>query len=826
MRYRLLVTSSVVAALASLYSASPALAQSSEPAASDEVGDHASDIVVTGVRGKPRSILDSPTPIDVISGDAIEDGGKANLYQSLQAQVPSFNQPMKAGGGTSSAVVTGALRGLNPDHTLVLVNGQRWHNTALINLGQQLYNGSVPVDLGMIPASAIERIEVMREGAAAQYGSDAIAGVINIILKSKPGGSVSAQYGQNFDKGDGDLALARGDYGFDISDSGSLNLFFSVAKQSQSNRAFAVASSLQLYPRLPDGSLDPREATVDRVITKGFGVYSYRQFQFGYNLKEQLGDIELYSFGIFNRRIQDILYPPIIPNQKEALPELYPNFTYPLFQLRENDGQIALGLRGQLGGWDWHLSSTAGEDYAPQHISRNLNPSLGPTSPTEFHLGTLIGQQWVNSLDLTRGLGLAKSGNLQVSFGLQHRLERFKIKPGDPESYILGSYVRPAGQAFAGVPMAPGAVYAPGFRPQDAGSWKRNILGAYVELGYEPNDKLFIGVAGRADHYDDSSGTSLVGKIDGRYKLTDWLTLRGSFGNGFHAPSLPQQHYSNARATPLVLTSAGTVIITNQTLPVDNPAAIALGSTPLKPEKSVDASLGFTLNPAANFNLTVDGYVVKLRDRIVLSSLLRGAAVDTILVANGLAPNLTGQYFTNALDTRTIGLDVIATYTKDLDALGKLRLTAAANYNHTKITHIDPNPPELNALGSSYQLVNRTTQGFLTRAIPETKIMFGQNWAVGGFEFNLQETRYGKFANPGVTAALDRFFPAKWIVDAQVKYKITDRLSVAIGADNLFNVYPPPNNIPSTTNGQDQYPRFAPYGFTGGSYYGRISADF
>jgi iron complex outermembrane receptor protein len=783
-------------------------------------------VTVTGVRGKPRSVLDSPTPVDVLGGKELKEAGHANLYQDLQMLVPSFNQPAKAGAGTSSAVLTGGLRGLNPDHTLVLINGMRWHHTALINVGNQLYNGSVPVDLGMIPTSAIERIEVLREGAAAQYGSDAIAGVINVILKDSPGGSVSAQYGQNFDRSDGEQELVRGDYGFHYAATGSLNLFFSLQNQDQSDRSYPVDAGSQLFPKLPNGQPDPREATVDRQISHGFGAFPYRQLQIGYNGHDRFGDVELYSFGTFSRRIQNILYPPLIPNSAVALPEIFPNFAYPLFQIRENDAQLAIGARGTLSDWDWNISSTAGEDHAPQYLSQSLNSSLGPTSPTSFHLGTLISREWTNSLDVTRKLDLANGGSLQVSFGVQDRLEGFEIEAGDPASYAQGSYVRPAGQAFAGVPLPGGAQFAPGFRPADSGSWNRNISSAYGELGYEPNSRLFIGAAGRVEHFNDSSGTSVVGKLDGRYKLADWLSVRASFGNGFHAPSLVQQHYSNARTTPSTAAATLGQIITNQILPVDNPPAIALGATPLGPEKSVDASVGFTLSPASNFNVTVDGYTVKVNHRIALSSILQGTAVNNILVANGLPPNLTGQYFTNAVDTRAVGADTIASYRKSLGSFGDVRLTAAVNINHTQITHVDPNPPELSSLGSAYVLVDRTTRGYLTDAIPESKVALGANWSWSRLDFNLQAIRYDKFTAPGVNASLDRYFPQKWITNLQLKYHLSSQVSITGGADNVFNVYPPANNIPLAQYGYNQYPRFSPFGFTGGFWYGRLQVDF
>lgn len=831
-RLALLGTGSALAFLGAFVATSASAQTSSQettaaPAAneadSNEVGT--GEIVVTGVRGQPRSMVDSPTPVDVVGAKELETGGRANLYQNLQVIVPSFNQPSKSGSGTGSAIQTGGLRGLNPDHTLVLINGTRRHHTSLINISQALYNGSVPVDLGMIPASGIERIEVLREGAAAQYGSDAIAGVININLKKTPGGSISAQYGQNFDRSDGEVLVVRADYGVEVADTGNFNVFAFASSGEQSDRSFAIASNRQIYP-LVNGQPDPREATVDRKINKSFGAFPYRLLSGGFNFENEFNDVTVYTFGIANKRRSEILYPPQIPNSgTTGIPEIYPDIFYPNFIIEETDAQLAVGARGQLSGWDWNISSSYGQNRAKESLDDSLNASLGPSSPTSFYLGTLISKEWSNSLDVTRQFEVG-GGELQVSFGAQHRYDSFSIKAGEPASYIQGGYVRPAGQPFASTPTVPGAQSVPGFRPENAGSWSRNILGLYAELGYDLNERFFIGASGRYEHFSDSAGSSLVGKFLTRYKFTDWAAVRGSIGNGFHAPALAQTHYSNARSA--VSTAPATLgqTITTATITVDSPAAIALGAKPLRPEKSVDASIGLTLTPLPNLTMTVDGYIVKLNDRIALTGILQGTAVNNILVANGLPPNLAAQYFTNAIDTRTKGVDVVASYRTGLGSAGDLRLTAAFNYNKTKITNVIPTPAALTALGSSYVLIDRVTRGYLEDGIPDTKLALSANWTVGPLELNLQGIHYGKFSVRNNTIANDRTFPAEFITNISVKYHLSEKVSIAAGADNLFNVYPPATAIARQDLGYNQYPRTSPYGFTGGSYWGRVQFDF
>ena len=787
--------------------------------------DPIEEVVVTGVRGKPRTVTTSPTPIDVLGTADLERVGRAGTFQALQTLVPSFNLPARAGGGTSTVIATGGLRGLNPDQTLILVNGKRRHKTSLINAVSSLYNGSVPADMDLIPSSAIGRVEVLRDGAAAQYGSDAIAGVINLILKDTEGGSVSVNYGKNFDRDDGQLIQTSGSYGFKIGDNAFLNLFASSKNQELSNRAIPVASTIQIYPKLANGQPDPRELTVDRLVTRNYGVLPQDGVDLGYNGHVTVGSVELYSFGTVSPRTSDLPFTFRAPNSVNALPQVYPEGFRPDLKIDEMDFEFTVGARGDYQGWSYDFSSTYGRNRAEENTSQTINASLGPTSPTQFYVGALESSEWDNSLDVTRAFSFKDYGDVQWSFGVQHRYETYSVEAGEPLSYAAGTYVIPAGQPFAGQRPATGAQATPGFQPSDASSSSRNNFSAYTEFGYTPFKRLFLGAAGRYEYYDDSAGDTFVGKGDARFEVTDWLAARGAVSTGFRAPALAQQHYA-ASSSQFRTVNGNLDLLLIKTLPVGSPEAIALGAQPLKPETSKNYSIGLTADPLPDLKLTLDAYEIDIADRIAITSTLTGTPVSNILISKGLSGSLSAQYYTNAIDTRTKGLDFVATWRRDLGSLGNLRLNAGYNYNKTEITKIKANPPQLSALGASFVLFDRLSQGYLTTAFPRDKITLGANWAWEDWNLNARGTRYGKYTVLQNTISQDRSYGATWITDLELSYRVTTHLSLAVGANNIGNVYPDPVGIFNATIGSGQYPGTSPIGFTGGSYYTRAQWEF
>jgi iron complex outermembrane recepter protein len=792
------------------------------------------EIIVTGVRGAPRTITTSPTPIDVLNAQDIERVGRVGALQALSALAPSFTVPTRAGGGTASVISTGGLRGLNPDQTLVLVNGHRRHKTSLINSVSALYLGSVPVDLDLLPTSAIGRIEVLRDGAAAQYGSDAIAGVINIILKdTSSGGSVSTSWSENFDRGDGQVSQAQGNVGFQLGSEGFVNLSVSAKSQEQSNRSLPLPTSIPIF-RAPDA----REATADRLIFKTYGQYPQKGVNSSYNLELPLAAAQLYSSGTLSIRESQLPFTPRLNNSDRttgsntALPEVYPNGYVPTQVIDETDFDLTLGVRGDVSDWNWDVSSVYGRNRADQDTIMNINASLGPTSPREFKIGVLTSSEWVTSVDLTRALD-TDMGELQVSFGAQVRRETYGVEAGDAAGYITGNYVTPAGQPFAGQRPPGGAQATPSFRPEDEADVSRSNYAGYAELGLTPNERFFIGVAGRYENYNDDSGDTLIGKVNSRYELTDDLAVRGAFSTGFRAPSLAQQYYASTTNQFRTVNGVPNVALLIKTLPVGSREAVALGAEPLTPEESVNTSIGLAYNPIPELSLTIDGYRINVDDRISVTSTLAGVdaagrftPVSAILVANGLNPNLSAQYFTNAIDTRTEGLDVVASWRQNLDSYGTVRWSLAYNRNYTKILRVKDNPSELAALGPTFVLFDRASRGPLTSGTPQDKFVLGANWDIDRFNLNVRAARYGEFTVTSTVVANDRTYSPEWIVDLEASADITENYGISIGANNLFNTYPDDIGIFNTNLGLGQYPTSSPFGFTGGSYYVRLRASF
>jgi iron complex outermembrane receptor protein len=823
--HRLLWASSVSALI--LATASPVAAQgpATGGAARASEAQDVEAVVVTGVRGAPRTLVDSPTPIDSFSATELERSGRAGVFQALQTLAPSFNLPFRAGGGTSTIIATGGLRGLNPDQTLVLVNGKRRHKTSLINAVSSLYNGSVPADLDMIPTASIERIEVLRDGAAAQYGSDAIAGVINIILKGNTDtGLLSATYGLNFDRKDGDLTQYAFNKGFTFGETGFVNLSLNHKDQRLSNRADRIADSVQLFP-LIGGARDPRETTIDRLVTRNYGQLPQTNTTFGLNAGYDFGEIAIYGFGTYSKRESDLPFTYRIPNNVNTTPALYPLGYRPNEVVNEDDYEFTGGMTGELSGWTWDLSTGYGKNKAVLHTSNTENASLGPASPTTFYVGTLQSDEVTSNLDVTQAFDLGAS-RLQVSFGAQYRREGYKILAGEPASYAEGLYRAPAGQPFAGVAPQTGAQATPGFRPADASTSHRTSKAAYGELGWDATERLFIGAAARYEDYSDSSGDTLTGKLTGRYEINEWISVRGAVSNGFRAPGLAQQHYAATSSQFRTVNGVPNQLLLIKTLPVGAPEAIALGAKPLTPEKSKNISAGITLQPVSGLDITIDGYQIDVDNRIAITSTLTGTAVSNILISKGLSGDLSAQYYTNAIDTRTRGIDVVGTYRYDLGDWGRLRANAGFNYGKTKIRNIIPNPPELTALGAGFVLFGRGSQGFLTTSFPKSKVAVGLNWDWNKLNVNLRSTRYGKYTVVADLAAQDRSYGAKWITDLEVSYKLLDSLTLAAGANNLFNEYPDRNGIYNAALGSGQYPGTSPFGFTGGSWYTRLQYNF
>jgi len=825
-------------------------AEPTTPSAGDSAADAAPDggdldaVIVTGTRGGvKRTVLDSPAPIDVLSGAQLAETGKIGLKETLNNLLPSFNLPGINGGGTSWTVRAVTLRGLNGDQALFLVNGKRRHTTALINNLARVGRGGVPVDLDLIPSASIARIEVLRDGAAAQYGSDAIAGVVNIFLKDRTeGGSITVQAGQNY-LSDGETASVAADYALPLGSKGGFIDFGLNWKNSDRASRSLPSAAAYIYPAIAPGVRDPRDATVDRYQWgRSYGPGQEQLLAGSYNAELPLENgVTLYSFATLSHRWSHKNTGSYLPNNTTrpntitALPELYPLGFNAFRRIHELDGQVALGARGEAAGWTWDLSTTGARDRATLDGYSTLNATLGPNSPTDFNLSTHVFTQWTTNLDVSRGYDVGLASPLTVSLGAEHRYERFVIKAGDPESYQIGSYIIPAGQPFAGRPPTPGLSSYAGTTPDDAGSISRQNVAAYIDLGADVLPHWYVGGAARYEHYDQGVGDTLSAKLSTRWEFAPGFAIRATVSNGFRAPSLAQTIFASSTFTSVQCPPPAGVVANcvagqpyvstpTKVLPTSSPAAIALGAQPLKPETSLNYSVGFTAEPAPRLRFTIDAYQIDIDKRIVDTGTIRGPVVGQILAANGLQSDLSVSYYTNAVDTRTRGVDAVAEYGFDLGDWGDLKLNAAYAYTKTRITKLQATPAVLANLG--YALFDRQKQADLTIATPRDKVALSANWTRGPIKVVARQTRYGHYTEAGAQAVNDRRFGAKWVTDLDLAYDIDAKTTVGIGANNLFDQHPDKVGLINPDTGSGQFGSFSPFGITGGYYYGRVTRTF
>ncbi|GGO69629.1 TonB-dependent receptor plug domain-containing protein [Bowmanella pacifica] len=816
----------------------PLLALGSQTAVAQEGANEQNEqleqIIVTGTRRSDRTVAQSNVPIDILDADQLTSSGQLEVSQLLTNLAPSFNYPHATVTDGTDHARPAVLRGLAPDHTLVLINGKRRHAGALLNLNGSVGRGSSAVDMNMIPAASIKRIEILRDGAASQYGSDAIAGVINIVLKdSAEDGAVTLTYGQHetqmagvpqltgvSDNGNGGLAFSTGEdrkrsdgetwnlsvnKGFNLNDEGFINLTYEYRDREPTNRS--GFDPRRQYALQTDGSFDPREFDIDRYNHR-FGKAALEEHSLIANGGYSLGDVELYGYasyglrdgesGGFYRRASD----------SRNVPAIYPDGFLPYIVSDIEDFGGTFGAKGLAGEWQWDASLTHGWDSFNFNVENSLNTSLGADSPTRFDAGTLEYTQSLLNLDFSRYYTPNwLPDSLLVAVGAEYRKENYEIKAGEEASYltVLDSNGNPV--------AAGGSQVFPGFSPLSATDRSRHNWSLYVDLDTNLTERWNIALATRFEDYSDF-GSDLSGKLASRYQLTDGLAVRGSVSNGFRAPSLAQSAFTTV-STQFV----NGVPFEVGTYTADHPAAIALGSQPLQEEQSLSRSVGVTYQ-AGNLSLTLDWYRIDIDDRIVLSESLSGPEVIQILNAAGINGVQQVRYFTNAIDTRTRGVDVTASYNLPLADYGSLNLTAAYNRNDTEVERIAPNPPQLDALDpEQYTLFGRLETTRFEEGTPDSKLNLAATWQYDRTKVTLRAVRYGEVVDAGSTEANDEVLDAKWITDIDVAYELTDNWQVAVGANNLFDQYP---RDTISTRGQTDFNQIFPYsGFSAYSIDGR-----
>jgi iron complex outermembrane recepter protein len=797
------------------------------------------EVIVTGSRFANRTSLSSPVPVDTVSAADLRAGGRTELAESLAATVPALNFTAVSTAGTASATRPFTYRGLPPNEVLVLVNGKRWHPTAPKGLG-----GGVTFDFNSIPSTAVSSVEVLRDGAAAQYGSDAIAGVINIRLRNDVRTELTASTGQYYE-GDG-LTVETGlDTGLLLGSEGFLHLSTYYRDSSSTNRqgrdkrqqyfAFnasgnpvvlgVVNNQTDLTPVLPAGfSFDPRElAGVDRDNTFREGNAERREAGLSFNSELPVsGSMTLYGFGGYTHRTVETVFTWRRPLDNTNVRAIFPEGYAPIFDARVADVQLAAGLKGQLAGWEWDLSESWGFNRLASYAENTVNVSFGAASPTRFFSGVQRIDQATTNLDLRRELDVGLPSPLRVAFGSEYRREGFEVRAGEPASYANGGVPVLDGPS-AGTAAPIGAQGIVGYAPSDAVDVSRNSIAGYVDLENQLTSNLLVTLAGRYENYSDF-GSTTNGKLSFRQELASFLALRGSVSTGFRAPNLYESYFSNTGSQ----ISGGQFLIQRH-FPVADPVALALGAQPLEPEESRNYALGLVMTVKDRFAFTADVYRIFVDETIIQSSNFNDLATRNFLASRGFVGISAATFFTNAVDKRVDGIDITASYTASLVDGSRLTLSGAANFNDPQVLSVDPTPAALSAV-TPIPLFNQRAIVAVEQGAPRSRINATVNYSRGAMQFLVRGTRYGSTRDLGANPVLtDQVYDAKWVTDLEMSYDVNNALRLTAGAQNLFDVFPEQNTPANNPGGFLNYPvNFgnAPFGVNGGQYYLRALLRF
>jgi iron complex outermembrane receptor protein len=806
---RLLTTIS----LAALAVAAPTVAFAQQAPAAPAVDD-AKDIVVTGSRVAGRSQLDSTAPVDVFTAANLQQQGTPQLATAIANIAPSIDFPRPSNTDATDAIRPATLRGMSPDQTLVLINGERAHTSAVVNLNGSVGRGSQAVDLNTIPTVALEGLEVLRDGASALYGSDAIAGVVNLKLrKADHGGGIGVTYGlydtsytgiygKHSVTGEPSVDVS-GWQGFKILGDGFLTVSGDYQHTSATNRADNDPRSAASFP----GTVDSRTGDPDVFQGSGFA-------NFGKGLG---GTWSMYGWAGYQYRNTisnaTLRTPGTNSYAQFGITSLYPTGFIPQINTHSKDLNSALGVKGEVDGWSVDAKISYGMNKVDFWTINSANYSYGPTSQTSFYDGALKYDQLVGGVDVAKKFDVLSG--LNVAWGAEGRRETYSIEAGEPASYNSGT-------AF---PLAaPGAQGFGGFKTTDAVNAHRSNVSAYIDLDQQVTDKLRLGAAGRFERYSDFGSTETY-KVSGRYDFSHAFALRGTISSGFRAPSLGQEYFTS---TASVLSSVP-ITINGVTFPINTPVNTgtyaststvgkALGGLPLRPEKSINYSAGGVFR-LGGLDLTIDGYYIKVRDALALSENI--ATSFSPQVANLLNPFGVSQarFFINGVHTTTRGIDAIAHYKWRTAEAGIFDFTLAGNIN--KIT-VDSVPTSTSVLNPAPVLFARTRILTISEGTPGEKVTGSLDWAKGKIGATARVTYYGDVVVPQTLAANDFATGPRAITDLELRYQPKETaLDLGIGVNNLFDVYPRANPTTVNTTGAGTFPAYTPWGVNGRYLYVR-----
>jgi iron complex outermembrane receptor protein len=787
-------------------------------------------VQVIGSRARDRTAAEAVAPVDVISAEQLQNAGVVEVGQALQMLEPSFNFSRTFVSDGTDILRPATLRGLGPDQVLVLVNGKRRHQQALVNVQQTVGRGSAGTDINAIPISAIERIEVLRDGAAAQYGSDAISGVINIVLKKQTGQTnVSLESGQTY-KGDGLMRQGSVNTGFKLGRDGYLDLTLEYRKRDATNRA--GLDTLRVDP--------PR-------VTQRLGDADAKDAYFWLNGGLPVAGGELYWFGGVSKRDGSSygFFRPAGDNR--TVPALYPDGFLPNIVTTVKDASLAVGFRHPLGDWDMDVSVNRGRNHFGFHEADSVNVSwwyepapdggIYAQSPTEADTGKLKLTETTFNLDLRGPVDWGVGANpLDLATGVEWRKDEYAITPGDPVTYTYGRTNDRGIPIFGqtGEIAQPGMQGFPGFSPTEAVNDGRHNWAFYLDAESQLTDRLLLGAAARYEKYSDF-GSTTTGKFSARFDATDSFAVRGTLATGFRAPGVQQMFYSQ-RSTNL---DPSGVLVDTLTARQDSPVTRAFGIQPLKQETSRSGTLGIVYKPMGDFTLTADVYRIDIDDRIIFSSNIVPETVGTdgLACAPGnancpiraiLDPLGVGQvlFFTNAIDTRTEGADVVAQKGYAFDGGSNLDLTALLSYNRTEVTGRKSQsailPPE--------KLFDDTQVTLVEQGQPRVHHILQGVYRTGAWDFTLRGNYFGPVSGQGFTPGIKQTWGGKWLADVALGYRFSDAVKLTVGADNVFDTYPdkwdPDTGAPFPQLGFTYGWETMPFGMNGGFYYARLDFRF
>lgn len=823
-------------------------------------GQEVGEVIVTGMRGKPRVVQDTPVPVDVFNEQALKTATQTDTLNTLTTLIPSYSVPRSANSTSNTFIRAPSLRGLSADKTLLLMNSKRRHKSASVGVSG---TGSQSADAAVIPSIALKSVEVLRDGAAAQYGSDAIAGVINFILKDADhGGSLMAQAGQYYE-GDGDDFMIAGNVGLPLTEAGFLNLSGQWTQSLRTIRANQFVSPA--FDAVAYAAANPTYAAAVDLSEplQRIGRPKEWAWRFVANSGIDLSDnASLYAFGNYSRSkgnaAANYRYPGgghvVLDNPIRLedgsifrFNQLYPGGQRPEFMGDVTDWSAAAGYKSSIDfGGDRSLNIDIGVRYGWDEIAYSivgtLNPSMGPTSPNDFTASSYVNDELSFNADMSYETPVSWAAEpLIISFGGEYRQEGFKIRPGEPNSYLAGTWskpdpfdfctneavvaqrtLRPTAPQGMGIncAVASDPVYKvlsvgsngiTGLPPSSTGSYETSSYSFYGEAATDITDKLFVDVATRFEHYD-SFGSKVIGKIAGRYEFTDNYAIRASFGTGFRAPTAGQLNMTQIA----ILTVDG--VPTNTGLyPASHPVSQFLGAKPLDPETSINYSIGLTANPFPGAALTIDAYRVEVSDQLYSTAQITVTpAIAAAMIAAGVpgAESIASvNFFQNAFDATVQGVDIVGSYRYGWDNGQTTDLVASFNYNQYKVEKV--HIPGLFSDQLVYNFENNN---------PDWRATFTATHRVGPFTLMARGNFFGPYGRQSTTApfAIQKY-DTELMVDAEVEYRVTDDISVAVGARNLFDNYPDPNVI-NASNGLIYAD--GPVDWQGGFYYARVNYNF